>query len=105
MFPLLVYQRYVAFWHDMWSIVLEPVSELPPRPSSFDKEPTVKTETQTPEPDTDTVNDRPCPTDSLRMLSKSLNPQPPFRVAFSLRKLLWIKDQAVIPDTRFDATV
>jgi hypothetical protein len=24
MFPLLVYQRYVAFWHDMWSIILSP---------------------------------------------------------------------------------
>lgn len=38
MFSLLAYQRYVEFWRDMWSILLEPVSELPPSPSSFDQD-------------------------------------------------------------------
>lgn len=59
MFPLLMYQRYVAFWHDMWSIILEPISELPPSPSSFDQEPSAKPDTQPSEPQTDSVNDRP----------------------------------------------
>ncbi|WP_043008234.1 hypothetical protein, partial [Comamonas testosteroni] len=42
------YQRYVAFWRDMWSIILEPISELPPSPSSFEQEPSAKPEAQQP---------------------------------------------------------
>lgn len=36
MFSLLIYQRYVEFWRDMWLILLEPISELPPQPSYVD---------------------------------------------------------------------
>jgi len=59
MFPLLVYQRYVAFWHDMWSIILEPISELPPSPSSFDQEPSAKPETPPSTLGSDAANDKP----------------------------------------------
>ena len=37
MFSLLIYERYVEFWRDMWLILLEPISDLPPQPSCFDQ--------------------------------------------------------------------
>lgn len=58
MFPLLVYQRYVAFWRDMWSIILEPISELPPSPSSFDQEPSAKPEAQRPSHHAEATTDK-----------------------------------------------
>lgn len=38
MYSLLIHQRYVEFWRDMWFILLQPISELPPGPSSFEQD-------------------------------------------------------------------
>lgn len=32
MFSLLAYKRNIEFWRDMWSVILKPISELPPSP-------------------------------------------------------------------------
>ncbi|EHN63485.1 hypothetical protein CTATCC11996_22872 [Comamonas testosteroni ATCC 11996] len=58
MFAHLLYERYLAFWRDMWSIILEPISELPPAPSSFDQEPSTKQEAAPPKPQAPDANDR-----------------------------------------------
>lgn len=58
MFSLLVYQRYVEFWRDMWSILLEPISELPPSPSIFDQDPLLKPGAQQSKPRADALNDK-----------------------------------------------
>ena len=37
MYSLLIHQRYVEFWRDMWFILLQPISELPPGPQASNK--------------------------------------------------------------------
>lgn len=58
MFSLLVYQRYVEFWRDMWSILLETISELPPSPSIFDQGPLWEPGAQHSKPRADALNDK-----------------------------------------------
>lgn len=58
MFSLLVYQRYVEFWRDMWSVLLNPISEIPPGPSSLDQSPSPQSEGLHPEHQMDT-HDKP----------------------------------------------
>lgn len=58
MFAHLLYERYLAFWRDMWSVILEPISELPPAPSSFDQEPSTKQEAAPAKPQAPDANDR-----------------------------------------------
>ncbi len=36
MYSLLIHQRYVEFWRDMWVMLLEPPSQIQPIESSLD---------------------------------------------------------------------
>lgn len=58
MFSLLVYQRYVEFWRDIWSLLLNPISEIPLDPSSLDQSSSPESEGLPSEPQVDT-HDKP----------------------------------------------